>query len=259
MSTLFPKAKLRIKKDEQVFWHLKYQEHEIIVKYPPDYPQSPLDIIISPSVDALPYEIPCYFAPTAVFLAQLRISRENTQKLSQLEVAEDFSKHWYSNNQGRRRLQMDVAAVKSLVPDFRLLKTRDGAIAYQFKASRNGKISALILCPHNYPQDPPEVYITLKAEDLKISPQSIKDWPHQTSIGKVVEEILKVSEEVESSVSNLKERNTKKYFQPCSKICLNCGKENSEDANYCIYCGSIITHQNKKEHKEGEKLLQTKG
>jgi len=240
MSTLFPEAQLRIK-NEQTFWYWKQQEYEIIIKYPLDYPQSPLEIVTSPPVEALPYETSCYFAPTAVFLAQLRISREDTRKLSQLEVAEDLvSAHWYSKDWGRQRLQSDVAEVRVLVPDFRLLRLRDGAIAYQLRAGSGDKINALIVCPPNYPQKPPSVIITLNSEELEIPLQSVENWSADTSIRNLVEEILQVSEQAESSASNFRKKGAEGYILISFKICPYCGRRNSENANYCIYCGSNI-------------------
>jgi hypothetical protein len=240
MSVLFPEAQLRIK-DEQTFWYWKYQEYEVIIKYPSDYPQRPLEIVTSPPVDALPYELPCYFAPTAVFLSQLRISREDTQKLSQLGVAEDLaSDHWYLKDWGRQRLQSDIAEVRVLVPDFRLLRLRDGAIAYQLRVGSGDKINALIVCPPNYPQKHPNVYITLNQEELEIPLQSIENWSPDTGIRNLVEEILQISKQVEGSTSNFGKRGAEGYILISFKICPYCGRRNSENANYCIYCGSNI-------------------
>ncbi|MHA1431031.1 MAG: zinc-ribbon domain-containing protein [Candidatus Freyarchaeota archaeon] len=241
MSILLPEASLRIN-DEQIFWYCKYQEHEIIIKYPFHYPEEPLEIITSPPTDALPYELPCYFAPTAMFLAQLRINREDTQKLSQLGVADDLvSAHWYTKDWGRQRLQRDAADVRILVPDLRLLRLRDGSIAYQLRAGREEKINVLIVCPPNYPRKPPNVYITLNTEELEIPLQSIENWSPDTSIRNLVEEILQVSEQLEENASNFRKRETKGYILISFKTCPYCGRRNSENANYCIYCGSNIT------------------
>ncbi|MBS7270413.1 MAG: zinc ribbon domain-containing protein [Candidatus Freyarchaeota archaeon] len=246
MSILFPEAQLRIK-DEQIFWYWKYQEHEVIIRYPPDYPQSPLEIVTSPQVEALPYEEPCYFAPTAAFLAQLRIRREDTQKLSQLEAADDLvSAHWYSNDWGRQRLQKDVAEVRALVPDLRLLRLRDGAIAYQLKA---GEVNTLIICPPNYPQEHPNVIVTLNSEELEIPLQSIEDWSVDASIRNLVEEILQVSEQAKRNASNYR----KKYLILIFKVCPYCGRRNSGDANFCISCGSNIAPPPKTENQIEQK------
>lgn len=248
MGILFPEASLRIK-DEQAFWHLKYQDHDIVVRYPSDFPEKPLEIFTLPPVDALPCELSCFFAPTAMFVAKMRINSALQKGLPQPWCVEDLVlTHWYSTDVGKQRLQRDLSEIRAVAPNFRTLRLRDGSIAYQLKVDDGQKVNALIVCPSNYPKKPPKVYITINSEELNIHLESIKNWSPDANIQNVIREILQTSEQLRINMLDVQEKRgevtgSKKegILIVSFKICPYCGKRNSEDANFCIYCGSSIT------------------
>ncbi|MEM2146337.1 MAG: zinc ribbon domain-containing protein [Candidatus Jordarchaeaceae archaeon] len=248
MGILFPEASLRIK-GEQAFWHLKYKDYDIVVRYPSDFPEKPLEVITSPPVDALPYELPCFFAPTAIFVAKMRINSVALQKASpQLWFEEDLVlTHWYSTDVGKRTLQRDLSEIRAVAPNSRMLRLRDGSIAHQLTIDNEQKINALIVCPPKYPQKPPKVYMTINSEELDIQLKTVENWSPNTNIQNLIKEIMQVSKQLRGNTLNPQDKkseatNSKKrsILIISFKLCPYCGIRNSEDANFCIQCGSYI-------------------
>jgi hypothetical protein len=98
MATRFPDF-VFLRKDSTVFWHGAYKSHNIILKYPTNYPRRPLNTVIEPHVEDIPQENRSYYATLAAQTAYLRIESSALSRPPQ--------KHKYVNEPPGMKLQQE--------------------------------------------------------------------------------------------------------------------------------------------------------
>ena len=199
MVTRFPNFAL-LRKAGVIFWKGAYKEHTIVLKYPPDYPHQPLDVIIEPAVGAIPKESISYYATLAAQIAFLRIENsfaEETFSGSKLETPmRQKTTFWYETPVGRDCLAREQRLLDYASLDF--IKLSDGKLV--FDVNLNDRVSLIIICPDDYPNDPPQVKAPSRATEVRLDVHSFnkkisKQWGKSfKSIYSIVREIMRSNE-----------------------------------------------------------------
>ena len=198
MAIKFPSFTL-LRKVGVIFWKGAYRDHTIILKYPPDYPHQPLEVIIKPPVAKIPKENRSYYATLAAQTAFLRIESSTLQRTTSISKSQTPIQQettlWYETPTGRAYLAHEQRLLDYSSIDFRLLTLSDRKLV--FDVNLDDRVSIVIICPDDYPNDPPQVKASSRAAEARLDIHLLnerisKGWRKSfKSIYSVVREIMR--------------------------------------------------------------------